>query len=194
MGAVSYPIRTIMPFFFFFAIIIKRWERFGYFFFMSCQHKSQQCGDNIFGWLLCHTSRNPPGCLTERCLLPIVSLKAQCAITFVVSPLCCSGITSTWTPSRFPQVLWDNASNERVGGGFTLTLMWRFSVRRKVAGVAWIFYKSSFNELARLCLSSHFAGGLITSRRLINGDVAAGERRVRGELSCLGWRWGRSPR
>lgn len=143
-------------------------------------------------------------CVTLPEILRVVSLSvASClssrwkpsVLSHLLSPpLCCSGITSTWTPSRFPQVLWDNASNERVGGGFTLTLMWRFSVRRKVAGVAWIFYKSSFNELARLCLSSHFAGGLITSRRLINGDVAAGERRVRGELSCLGWRWGRSPR
>lgn len=132
----------------------------------------------------------PPGSLAEHCLLPFVSLKARCAITFV-PPHAAAALPQVELPQDFPKC---SEMMSITNGGVTLTLMWRFSVRCKVAGVAWIFYKSSFNELARLCLSSHFAGGLITSSRLINGDVAAGERRVRGELSCLGWRRGRLPR
>lgn len=49
--------------------------------------------------------------------------------------------------------------------------------------MAQIFRKSSFNELSRFALSSHFAGGVITSLLFINEGVAPG--RSRSEVTSV---------
>lgn len=72
------------------------------------------------------------------------------------------------------QVLWDNASNEQ-------GLHWHScrvsQLDTRLLGVAWIFYKRSFNELSRLFPSSLFAGGPITSSLFKNEDMAPGTGR-----------------
>ena len=119
----------------------------------------------------------------------VVLLLAFClAESLVYYHICCfssycNGITSTWTPLRFPNY---SEIMHLTNMGVTLTLMWCFSIRHTIAGMGWIFYKSNFNELARSCLSSHFAGGLITSSLFINEDMASGRGRSEVILCCLG--------
>ncbi len=64
----------------------------------------QQCQDNISTdccSALLPKSFGSSWPFAVCCLLPFVSLKAQCIITYCCFSSYCSGIASTWTPLRF---------------------------------------------------------------------------------------------
>lgn len=142
----------------------------------------QQHRGNIFSRLLfCTQLVSPIGCSVACCLL---SCWRPGVLSHSLFLFRLQWRYLSLNCLKISQVLWNNASNKQ---GVTLTLMWCFSIRHMIAGVSWIFYKSSFNELARLCLSFHFAGGLITSSLFINEDMAPGRGRSEVILVASVW-------
>lgn len=145
-------------------------------FFMLSQHNYNKAGTTS-GLVVVLHSWSPQGLSRPfAVVLPLGFCLAESLACYHICcfPSYCSGITSTWTPLRFPkcsEIM--HLTNE--------------GLRRHQCSVSALdtrlpewpksFIKSSFNELARLCLSSHFAGGLITSSLLINEDAAPGRGR-----------------
>lgn len=138
--------------------------------------------DHIFSWLLFCTQLVSPTCRSVAfCFLSCWKPGVLSHLLFLFR---LQQHYLNLNSLKISQVPWDNASNEQE---VTLTLTWRFSIRHKIAEVAWIFYKSRFNELARSCLSSHLAGGLITSSLFINEDMASGSGRSEVISAAFVW-------
>lgn len=71
---------------------------------MLSQHNYNNAGTTFRLIVVLHSFRNPLGSswpFAVCCLLPFVSLKARCIITYCCFSSYCSGIASTWTPLRF---------------------------------------------------------------------------------------------
>ena len=161
-----------------FAIIMKWWKWLGCFFFFTLSRHNYNKAGTTSGLVVVLHSWSPRGSSRPfAVVLPLGVCLAESLARYHICcfPSYCSGITSTWTPLRFPKCS-------------EIMRLTNEGLRRHQCSVSasdarlpeWpeSFIKSSFNELARLCLSSHFAGGLITSGLLIiNEDAAPGRGR-----------------